>query len=96
MRAGRHTAGRGRKLPAGKPATSGVADSLKQHLKQRRQIALVWTVDDVLSVRPDLSGDQAWTVLQLVDDQHDASLGVTWETIEDAAQSLFPQKGGVA
>ena len=58
-------------------------------LAERRQIAVIWSIEDVQEVRPDLSGDQAWEVLQVACKSHDATLGVTWETLECAAQSLF-------
>ena len=44
-------------------------------LAERRQIAHLWSVDDVQSVRPDLTEEQAWEVLQNVDHHKDAELG---------------------
>jgi len=58
-------------------------------LAERSQIGLIWSIEDVQEVRPDLSDDQAWDVLQLVRKRHDATLGVTWETLEYSAQCLF-------
>ena len=58
-------------------------------LAERSQIAIIWSIEDVQEVRPDLSKDQAWDVLQVVHRRHDATLGVTWETLEYTAQSLF-------
>jgi hypothetical protein len=54
-------------------------------------IALVWTTDDVLSVRPELSRDQAREVLRAVEHDHDATVGVTWTTLEVTADMMFPQ-----
>lgn len=76
------------KAPAG--------DELDKLLLSRGQIAHVWSVEDVLEVRPDLTEGEAWFVLQLVDDQKDASLGITWDTLTDAASQLFPEEGGAA
>lgn len=56
---------------------------------KRREIALIWCIEDVQVVRPDLSEDQAWEVLQVVQRRHDATLGVTWDTLEWVAQDLF-------
>ncbi len=58
-------------------------------LAERRQIADVWSIEDVQAVRPDLSEDQCWEVLQLTDRTKDAELGITWLTLEMAAEHLF-------
>jgi hypothetical protein len=58
-------------------------------LAQSGQIAIVWCIEDVKEVRPDLTDDQAWEVLQLVERSHDANFGVSWETLDSAAHSLF-------
>jgi len=58
-------------------------------LAERRQIAVIWSVEDVQEVRPDLSEDQGWDVLQVVQRRHDATLGVTWDTLEWVARDLF-------
>ena len=55
----------------------------------RHQIAIVWCIEDVQSVRADLTEDQAWEVLQFVDRTHDANLGINWDCLECAAQILF-------
>ncbi len=58
-------------------------------LAQSSQIAIVWSIEDVKAVRPDLTDDQAWEVLQHVERRHDANLGVSWDTLDSAAHSLF-------
>ncbi len=63
--------------------------NLDELLAGRGQIALLWSVDDVQDVRPDLTAKQAWEVLKRVRSSHDASLGVSWETLEWAALDLF-------
>ena len=65
-------------------------------LTERRQIAAIWSIEDVRERRPDLSDDQAWEVLQEVRDQFDATLGITWETLECAAEERFPAPDDVA
>lgn len=57
----------------------------------RRQIALVWGVEDVQQVRPDLCEERAWIVLQAVADHHDANDGIGWNTLAVAADLLFPE-----
>jgi hypothetical protein len=60
-------------------------------LNQRRQIALIWSVEDVQGIRSDLNDDQAWQVLQECARLHDCELGITWGSIEFIADDLFPQ-----
>jgi hypothetical protein len=56
-------------------------------------INLVWHIDDVLSVRPNLTRAQARAVLRIVHDRHDASCGVNWCTLETVADDMFPDAG---
>jgi hypothetical protein len=58
-------------------------------LAARRQFAVVWNIDDVQEVRPDLTEDQAWEVLQQLKDAHDAECGISWTTLESVADDLF-------
>jgi hypothetical protein len=59
-------------------------------LAERRQVAIVWSIEDVQGVRPDLNADQAWEVLQDCRDKHDSEWGFTWTFIKDVADDLFP------
>lgn len=54
-----------------------------------QQISLGWGVEDVLSVRDDLSEAEAMEVLRRVKNRADASLGVTWDTLAAVAAELF-------
>ena len=54
-------------------------------------IAIVWCTDDVKHVRPDLTDTQCMEVLQRCSDEHDAMLGLSWDTIRIHAESLFPE-----
>lgn len=65
--------------------------SIISMLAARREIAIIWSVEDVLIMRPDLSDDSAWAVLQACDRHFDSSIGITWDVIEDAADELFPE-----
>lgn len=57
---------------------------------KRYAMAIVWQIDDVLSIRPDLTEEQAGEVLGRVEDCHDASIGVSWDTLEIVADEMFP------
>jgi hypothetical protein len=61
-------------------------------LAERRQVAVVWSIEDVRHVRPDLNKDQAWEVLVRCRDQHDCEYGFTWTFLEDVADDLFPAR----
>ncbi|MEZ6143809.1 MAG: hypothetical protein R3B84_24855 [Zavarzinella sp.] len=63
-------------------------------MNQAPQIAIVWQIEDVREVRPDLSNDQCWQVLQACKRYHDASVGINWDVIRSTADHLFePQSG---
>jgi len=57
-----------------------------------RQIAIIWRVDDVLAIRPDLSNKQAMEVLRQTERRHDATMGISWDTLAIWADELFPKK----
>ncbi|MGL4555766.1 MAG: hypothetical protein ACRC33_31750, partial [Gemmataceae bacterium] len=58
-------------------------------LATRRQIAVVWGVEDVQSVRPDLDDGRSWEVLQAAARNHDAGGGINWDTLEVTADEMF-------
>ena len=53
------------------------------------QTAIVWSVHDVLQLRPDLSHEQATEVLQQVIGQHNAHHGVASDDFESMATILY-------
>jgi len=74
-------------------ATTPGSDPVDAHefLAKHRMIGVVWCIEDVQAVRPDLTDDQAWEVLQEVERKHDANWGICWITLEVVANHLFPQ-----
>jgi len=54
-----------------------------------QEISISWSTEDVQEVRPDLTADQAWQVLQAAKKHHDATIGVNWSVLECHAQMLF-------
>lgn len=70
---------------------------VKRLLDRQRQVAVIWEVDDVLVLRPELTDDQAWEVLQHSYDYHDAGIGLNWESIATTAESLYgPEPQGAS
>ena len=53
------------------------------------EISIKWNIDDVLSVRPNLTKIQASEVLEQLDRKHDANIGINWGVIEIVSDMLF-------
>lgn len=62
---------------------------LRPLLAPSEQIAIVWSVDDVLEVRPGLTREQAFEVLEHAMNNHDAGIGINWYTLEYLASELY-------
>lgn len=56
-----------------------------------KEIAIIWHIEDVQNVRPDLSDAEASIVLQRLKKNHDADEGINWLTIEVLAGIIFPE-----
>ena len=56
------------------------------------EIAIVWSVADVLDIRPDLTEDQAYEVLIQADQNHDATIGISWDVLDCHASMLYPEE----
>ncbi len=65
-------------------------EEIKAALAKLGFIANLWHIDDVRQERPDLTKEQAWSVLQACEDRHDANIGINWEVIQTHADHLFP------
>jgi hypothetical protein len=58
-------------------------------LATRREIAIIWCVEDVQEIRPDLNQDECWAVLEETSHHHDATIGINWEVLKCHADLLF-------
>jgi hypothetical protein len=58
-------------------------------LTARCQVAVIWGIEDVLKVRPDLTDEQCWEVLQQTRRYHDAGIGINWDVLSCHADMLF-------
>ncbi|MDY0341049.1 MAG: hypothetical protein RBS17_07535 [Coriobacteriia bacterium] len=45
-------------------------------------IVIAWNVEDVLSIAPDLTVEDARDVLAMALDNHDANIGITWDVLD--------------
>ncbi len=51
-----------------------------------------FTADDVLSLRPDLTEEEAQEVVDIADRRFDASIGVNWDVLQTHADMSFPPR----
>ena len=65
------------------------APDIEALLNSFRMIGSTWCVKDVHEVRPDLNDEQAFQVLTFAQGTHDATLGISWEILEQASETLF-------
>ena len=56
------------------------------------QIAIIWSVEDVLMQCPWLSDEDAQEVLYNLEHKHDASIGINWDVIDITADIIFGDK----
>jgi hypothetical protein len=66
-------------------------DAKAQAIRSLRQIAAVWSIEDVQEIRPDLDDDQAREVLRTIERRHDSNYGISWDLLEYFADRLYPQ-----
>ncbi len=60
-------------------------------LEHKRMIGHLWVTDDVRQVRPHLNDDEAWVVLQTVEQRLNSDFGINWDIIQDVADELYPE-----
>jgi len=58
---------------------------------QDDEIAIIWSVEDVMQECDWLTKDQALEVLHSIDHNHDATIGINWEVIRDSARDAYPE-----
>ena len=69
----------------------------KETTNDRKCISITWHIDDVKSIRPDLTDAQARRVLWFAKEEHDANIGINWEVLGAHADAMFgKQKEGAA
>lgn len=58
-----------------------------------RSVAIVWTIEDVKAIRPDLTDEQCMAVLKYNRDQN-PELSYTSHILQDTADELYPLEDG--
>lgn len=64
---------------------------VNKNFNPNRQIAIIWSIEDVLGIRSDLTEEQAFNVLKEIERHHDCTIGVNWDVIEEVANILYPK-----
>ena len=64
-------------------------EQIKLVLAKNGYIGNLWRIDDVLQERPDLTKEQALSVLEACERHHDATIGINWEVIQFHAEDSF-------
>lgn len=62
---------------------------LEPMLAAEGEVGTVWTFADVLKIRPDLTREQAISILEDAEDGQHAGIGIDWNTLEFTADQLF-------
>jgi len=57
---------------------------------QDDEIAVIWSVEDVMMECDWLTKDQALEVLHDIDHNHDATIGINWEVIHHNVEWRYP------
>ena len=67
-------------------------EKLENYPEDEPLLMVMWHKEDVGEVRPDLTDKQCVQVMRIIKERHDASVGVNWDVISDAANILFPKE----
>jgi hypothetical protein len=70
--------------------TDAQFEQLDALLAKRGCIALLWSIEDVQEVRPDLDRSQSMAVLAECRRCQNAEIGLNWQGLADHAEDLFP------
>ena len=75
----------------GTPSGTWLDLDLPAELPAKRMILIPWSTEDVLSVREDLTEEQAAHVLAEAEDTHDPVRGLNWTVLREIAERLYPE-----
>lgn len=68
--------------------------NLHELAAERKQICILWSIEDVQQDHPWITDEQAWEVLKAVEKHHDCNNGIDWDNISYHANSLYPKPEG--
>jgi hypothetical protein len=67
-----------------------VMNEVVRQMAKEHKIMVVWSAEDVSAVRPDLTEEQCWNVLQAASRDHDGEYGINWKVLEVNADYMYP------
>ena len=53
-----------------------------EDIQNEKAFANIWTIGDVKSLAPDLTDEDAMSILEMVEANFDAEVGINWTTIQ--------------
>jgi len=59
----------------------GLRKATNKEFDPKTQIAIVWSIEDIQSLA-DVTDTEAMDILENIKNHHDATIGVTWDTLE--------------
>jgi len=68
-----------------------IVQDYAQQIQEGKAFANIWTIGDVKSLAPDLTDDEAMAILELVEDNFDANIGINWDVIQHAIDMFIWQ-----
>jgi hypothetical protein len=64
-------------------------ESIAEISGSERSVRVRWCLEDMQAVRPDLRDEECMNVLRRVVDKHDATIGISWETLDIHAADIY-------
>lgn len=68
------------------------SNDVRQDIIRGDVIAILWGIDDVKEVAPDLTDDEARKVLSYAYRKHDANEGINWIVLESIADLVLEER----
>jgi len=68
-----------------------IVQDYAQQIQEGKAFANIWTIGDVKILAPDLTDDEAMAILELVEDNFDANIGINWDVIQHAIDMFIWQ-----
>lgn len=67
--------------------------AIVRYLRSERHCAIAcWVIDDVLTLDPNLTEEEAGDIIAEIDDDQDCSIGITWEVLQEYVDDYRREK----
>lgn len=61
---------------------------IEKRFEEEGSIIIIWNIEDVQEIDPDISDELALEVLKTARDRHNANIGINWGVLEDIMISM--------